>query len=192
VVEENVKKEIDSLPSSRLPDLLELPDETTVTNATLEETDKILLFKHAAHAVERDLSQDVERIGIVGFFATLESNLHKGTIGACWKPECEEKLHPDEVDEVLRLVESLYKDLIESVDEGLAESLRKELERYRTLVKRYRVNYTSKFGKEVKGARGGATGGGSVLAHAAPAGGAGVGRRTRRYGTKKMNLLIHN
>jgi hypothetical protein len=119
-------------------------------------------------SAEGDLSQDVERIGIVGFFATLESNLHKGAIGACWKPECEEKLHPDEVDEVLRLAES--------VGEGN--------ERYRTLARRYRVNYTSKFGKEVKEARGGATGGGSVVAHAAPAGGAGVGRRTRRYGTK--------
>jgi len=157
-----------------LPVLTTLP--TEVMNATtLEDITKILHFKHSfvdgkgksisAHATEIEASIETDRVGIHGFFDILKSNIDKGKIGICWKhPECQAPLHPDEVDEALRLA-------------ATAGTNAKTIESYTDLAKRYRSLYSKKFGEIVRPAGvapAGATGGGQ----AQPAGGAGFRRQS--------------
>ena len=164
--ETEIKKEIQPLTSSFFPVLVNLS--TPVMNvATLDEITTILHFKHGlsdvtkpdAHADEIDITKDVSRIGIIGFFDVLKSNIDKGEIGICWKhPECQIPLHPDEVDEVLRLADK----------EGILNTS------FIDLAKRYRGLFTMKFGKVVTTVPTTARVGGGA------AGGAGATRRTRR------------
>jgi hypothetical protein len=174
-----VEKYIAPLDPALLPKMVTL-SEPIMNPITLDDMDKILHFKHTsgAHASELDVAADTDRVGIPDFFGLLKDRMYKGEIGPCWKATCGSRLHPDEVDEVVRLAET---------EGGFTEAQMKE---WRELAKRYRALYIMKYGVEVSaaGATGGghvvpagATGGGHVVpAGAMPAGGAGLGRRTRR------------
>ena len=173
-----LKKTIPTLDPSLLPEIITFP--TSVMNSiSYEDITTILHLKHNrasrsdAHADELDITKDTDRIGLESFFDILKSNMNKGTkaIGLCWKhPVCQTLLHPDEVDEAVRLASSV-------VDSN-------SLKKYQDIARRYRGLFIKEFGVvQSQIGEAGATGGGQ----AQPAGGAGLGRRTRTQARKRRH-----
>jgi hypothetical protein len=171
----SVAKSIPPLAKEKLPTLIDV-DPAIMNAISMEDIPFFVHLKHGSAHNEEETDMD-NNIGVESFFnhiktintssgfAPKSNNATKSiAAGRCWKfPACKEFTHPDEVDEVLRLLEA---------KEGGATAA--ALENYRKIADKYRTQYTMRFGVE-----GGPAGG---AGNAGPAGGAGNanGRRTRR------------